>query len=58
MNEFWVDISGSLKVRAETAEEAEEKMWEFFNKNIELTDGFSDVSLDVENVEEIKHYSV
>lgn len=33
---FWVDFSGYCEIEAETAEEAEQKFWDFINENIPL----------------------
>lgn len=53
MNEYWVDFSGYLKVKATSLDDAERKMWHFIN-TISLTGDFSDDVWDIDCIEEVK----
>ena len=53
MKEFWVDISGYMKIKAETPEEAERKFWYFINVGLNLFSDFSDDVWDIEQIEEV-----
>ena len=55
MKEFWIDFSGDLKVKANSLEEAENKFWHFFYKEINLSShDLSDDVWEIECIEEIK----
>lgn len=40
---FWVDFSGYCEIEAETAEEAEQKFWDFINEDMPLPQNIYDV---------------
>ena len=53
MEEYWVDFSGYLKVKATSKTDAERKMWRFIN-NISLIDDFSDDVWDIDGIEKVE----
>ena len=55
MKEYWVDFSGYLKVKANSVDEVERKMWNFIN-GINVTDGLSDDVWEIEMIEEIEKH--
>ena len=40
---FWVDFSGYCEIEAETAEEAEQKFWDFINDDMPLPQNIYEV---------------
>ena len=40
MKDFWIDFSGSLRISAESEEEAKEKFWDYISdcKYVEIND--------------------
>lgn len=52
MKEYWIDFSGYLKVKAESADEAEQKFWDFINEHIDFS--HTDLSDDVWDIEHIE----
>lgn len=53
MKEFYVDFSGYLTVQAESADEAEQKTWDWINAG-KLPEGFFNDVWDIDCIEEIK----
>lgn len=53
MNEYWIDFSGYLKVKATSSDDAERKMWNFIN-SISMTGDFSDDVWDIDCIEKVK----
>lgn len=49
---YYVDFSGYLTIEANSAEEAEQKMWALIN-SLNMTGDYSDDVWDIENVEPI-----
>lgn len=52
MDEYWIDFSGYLKVKAESADEAEQKFWDFIHEHIDLS--HTDLSDDVWDIDGIE----
>lgn len=52
MDEYWIDFSGYLKVKAESADEAEQKFWDFIHEHIDLS--HTDLSDDVWDIDSIE----
>ena len=50
--EYWVDFSGYLKIKADSKEDAERKMWELINEHFNVSGDYSDDVWDIENIEE------
>lgn len=53
MNEYWIDFSGYLKVKATSPDDADRKMWNLIN-SISLTGDFSDDVWDIDSIEEVE----
>lgn len=54
MDEYWIDFSGYLKVKAESADEAEQKFWELVNQKFDLSHTeFSDDVWDIDHIEAV-----
>lgn len=53
MKEYWVDISGYLKIKANSPEEAERKWWDFVNARMNMSGDYSDDVWDIEAIEEV-----
>jgi len=53
MNEYWIDLSGYLKVKATSPDDAAKKIWDFIN-SISMIDDFSDDEWEIESIEKIE----
>lgn len=53
MEEYWIDFSGYLKVKATSETDAERKMWHFIN-SMSLTGDFSDDVWDIDGIEKVE----
>ena len=54
MKKFWIDFSGYVCVDAESAEEAENKMWDAIHRTLAFPTDFYDDVWEVEGVKEWK----
>lgn len=52
MKEFWIDFSGYVVVAAESAEEAEKKMWDAIHHTLTFPTAFSDDVWDIDGIKE------
>lgn len=52
MNEYWIDFSGYMKVKADSKEEADTKFWDWVNDMIKVEGDYSDDVWDIDSIEE------
>lgn len=50
--EYWVDFSGYLKIKADSKEDAERKMWKLINERFNVSGDYSDDVWDIDGIEE------
>ena len=48
---YWVDFSGYVKVKADSPEGAEQKMWDLINDQYQVDGDYSDDVWDIDGVE-------
>lgn len=48
---YWVDFSGYVKVKADSYEEAEKKMWDLINEQFQVEGDYSDDVWDIDGIE-------
>lgn len=51
MKDYWVDFRGYLKIKADSIDDAERKMWKLIN-SFSLSGDYSDDVWDIEGIEE------
>lgn len=57
MNEYWIDFSGYLKVKATSPDDADRKMWNLINSMSMIDnffDDFSDDEWEIESIEKVE----
>lgn len=50
--EYWIDFSGYVKVKANSKEEARQKMWDAINRTLAFPTCFSDDEWEIDGVKE------